>query len=219
MREFPFFIISIIEYIGIFAAMLSVFRFELRYYWTQILFSTFVLSILSHAMFLEYELGAAPLIQMVFQLMFMWLLFRIPLLYALLMQVTFSILYIALQSGLMNVVALLDDQETVFSATGTEMYLVQLMCAVIAGIIAWISQRKRIGFTFIPVHSMDKFSWTKLNMWLIVCSVFSFFLMFIIYFIFLDTQLDWLWLIFLVCVGLTVVFFYLMRRRDEEEYD
>lgn len=208
--------VSIIEYIGIMVAMLAMFRYPVNYYWPQMLFTSTICSVLSYILSVENDIPSAPLIQIIVLILCIWLMFYTPLLWSMVVCISFFIGYAVLQGGVIYLNFWFGLIPPVVDKTSIEIYLIQIFCSAVCWIAGWYWQRKRIGFLFVPTNREVPFVWNRTGIWLFVGSVASFTTMWISYVLYTKTNFQWvailLSILFVVLVSLLIA----MRIKNRE---
>jgi hypothetical protein len=124
------------------------FKIEIRWYRGQIIFSAFLLSLLSYILFIVLNLAVhASFLQPPIVFLFFWLVFRIPVFYAGLMTTNGYLAYAAISAIVFNGFQFIVTP----MLPGTSiMYFAQVISACVAFGLAWLIHKYRVGFTFVP---------------------------------------------------------------------
>lgn len=148
MNVLLFLVFSTLEWFSLIILSFTLFKFEVRWYRGQIIFSSFLLSLLSYILFEVLDLTAiASLLQPPIVFLFFWQIFRVALFYAGLMAINGYLAYVVVNALIFTIFRLFD----IMLVPGTShMYEAQSISACIALVIAWLVQKYRIGFTFVP---------------------------------------------------------------------
>lgn len=196
--------------------MLALFRYPVNYYWPQIVFTSTICSVLSYILSVENDIPPAPLIQMAVMILCIWLMFYTPLLWSLIVVMSFSIIYVVFQGGLIYLLFRFGMVPPVIPLIGLDTYLIQIFCSLMCLVFGYYCIRKRIGFLFVPTNREAPFSWNKTGGWLFFGSVLSFSSLGVIYRYYAKANSLW----FLILLGiLSTVFVGLliaMRMKNRE---
>ncbi|WP_123039898.1 hypothetical protein [Cohnella candidum] len=209
-----FLFISIVEYVGILCGLLSLFRFQLRYYIPQIIFASVACSFLSHALSLKYQVSYAPIVQLVVLILFLWLLFQIAFFYSALMALSYTVAYVTIQGGVIWVINGFFPEGKDFSITGTTTYEVQITFAVINFLLAWYLQKRYIGYTFVPTSMRSHLKWNRINRYLALMVVATFVTLAATYMLYTYTHFQWFILAIVPLILSTFAIFHLLKRRE-----
>jgi len=218
MEHAAFLIVGIIEYLGVICLMLSLYRFEIRYYVPQIVFAAIACGFLSHALSLAYSISAAPIIQLAVLILLLWLLFQIPLLYAFIMAVTTGTVFITVQGlTIWGITSYFFDSQSL-SITSTSMYAIQLVFAALNLLLSYFFLRSRVGFTFIPTSVRDRMKWTKANLVLLSAAVLSSIILILTYLLYVETKFQWFLVVILPLILASGMVYSAVKKR-EYDYD
>jgi len=216
MTPFLFIFFSIIEYMGSMIAMLAIFRYPVSYYWPQMLFSASICSAISYAMSVENDFAIAPLVQLIVWGLCIWLMFNTPLLWSMIMCVSYFALYVVFQGGVVYFFFWIGMIPSILSKTSISIYLIQLFCAVVCALLGYILLRKRIGFLFIPTSREVPFVWSKNGLLLFVLSIISFITLGIIYTIYRSSQFQWFYILLTLPFVVSLGLLYILKRKNVE---
>lgn len=216
MVAFWFILVSIVEYTAIISLMLAVFRYSVKYFWPQTLFTATLCSALSYAMSVDHDIAAAPMIQLAAMIICVWLLFNTPLLWSVIMCVSTLIVFIVFQGGIIYLSFHLGFTSPVLPKAGTEIYLIQLFGAAVELLIAYYLAKHRIGFLFVPTSREQPYVWNRIGILLFIGSILAFIALGIIYIIYLQTHFKWFPILLGIYVIISFVLLYFMRKRNNE---
>lgn len=172
MKVFEFLFISSLEWFALIVLTFAMFKFLFRGYWGQIIFTSFMLSLFSYLVFVEWELNLyGPLIQLPVVFLYFWLMYRVHYFYAGLMVVNGYLAYGLLQATLfysLQIMGVEVEPNTLLS------YSVQILTALIAVFIASRITKNNVGFSFVPDTDRIKVSWNRLHVSLLVFSLLGY---------------------------------------------
>jgi len=156
MRLVTFLLVSMFEWASLFILTFSIFMFKIKDNRVNILFSAAMLSMFSYIMRDVANMTAiTPFLQLIFVFLIFWKLLRIPAIYAGVMSSFGYICYVFIQTllmvaldltGVLTFEALLNDHNLNYFAGSTT--------SIFSLIISYFLVRYRIGFSFIPDHSI-----------------------------------------------------------------
>jgi hypothetical protein len=216
MTAFSFISISIIEYIGVIVAMLAVFRYPVSEYWSQILFTSLVCSVLSYLLSVQNDISTAPLIQLAALALCVWLMFNTPLLWSMIMCVSFGTVYAVFQGGIVYLMFWFGLVAPIVHNTNITMYLIQLFCAAVCLFLGYYWLRNRIGFLFIPTSRDVRFVWSKNGRLLFGGSIVSFISFGIVYVIYTNTHFQWFFILLVALLIVSCSLLFMMKRKNYE---
>lgn len=220
--EFVSFIsVSTVEYIGILCAMLAAYRFEIKPYAAQIIVTAIFSSFLSHALRIKYELSMAPVFQLLILIILFCLIFRVQIIYSGIMVVTFSVVYIAVQTLTLLILPFIIPWFTTSNLQhidSIQTYAFQMICSIINFSLATLFSAKKIGFTFVPTSSDSPYTWKKANRHLFTAVIFIFFALSFTYYLYNTEHFHLLMTIFLILACLSAIIFHYSRVK-EYDYD
>lgn len=147
MDTIVFLFFSMLEWFALILLTFALFRLEIRNHIGQLIFASFLLSLLSFMLFIVFELTLfATLIQPIVVFLMFWLLFRIPVFYAGLIVVNGYLAYLLVSSVIYLTIDFLEFE----TYPGTPAsYLTQLIAGIIVFALTWIVLHFRIGYSFI----------------------------------------------------------------------
>lgn len=164
MDVFLFLLVSTLEWFSLIVLSFTLFKFNVRWYKGQIIFSSFLLSLLSYILFEVLHFSkVATLFQPPIVFLFYWQIFRIAVFYAGLMVVNGYLGYLVINMVVFTLYRIFG----VILLPGTPpMYLAQTISALAALLIAWLIHKYRVGFTFVPhgEHANVKFKGINLRL-------------------------------------------------------
>jgi hypothetical protein len=159
MRLILFLSTSMIEWFAILSLIFLMFRFPIRGYIVHIIFTSLIISQLS---FLLHDVihvkSIAPIIQLFVLILFLWLMFRVHIIYSLIMATIGYISIIVIQTILPLVIQWLNIftiQELIESHN--LQYILSIIFSFITGCICLVFSRYGIGFSFVPDSEKAKF--------------------------------------------------------------
>lgn len=202
-----FVLVSFVENCSVMMAMLSLFRFHVKNHLQAVLGLSIVLAFVSHALFVQYNVSMAPLIQLLLFILALRYLFYIHFFYSIIMAVFYTIFYVSLQALVIagSVQLGIFAQNALQNPTSMEMYSIQLITSLINFAIAYYCAKKNLGFTFVPTSDSVPVSWTGSNRWLAWSSAVGLLISLLAYMIFKDQVSSVFWLICLI--GIFIVGF------------
>jgi len=216
MTAFLFIFVSIIEYVGSMIAMLAIFRYPVSYYWPQMLFSASICSVISYAMSVENDFAFAPLVQVIVWGLCIWLMFNTPLLWSMIMCVSYLTVYIVFQGGIVYLLFYFGVVPSIISKTSVTIYLIQMFCAVVCALLGYVLMRKRIGFLFVPTSREVPYKWSKNGLLLFFGSVVAFMAIGLAYIFYFNSRSDWFFVISGSSFFIVMVLLYIMKRKNQE---
>lgn len=216
MAAISFIGVSIIEYIGILVATLASFRYIVNYYWPQILLTSTICSVLSYVLTIKADFGAAPFIQLAAQAICVWLMFYTPLLWSIVINVSFFVVYVVFQGGVIYLLASVQAVPAVVPKSSVAMYLIQVLCSAISLAIGYFMQVKRIGFLFVPVSRDIPFVWNRTGRWLVIGSAVSCFALGVLYGSYTNSNIRLFAVVLLLLIAIATGLFIIVRRKNHE---
>ncbi|TFE22618.1 hypothetical protein [Cohnella luojiensis] len=144
------FIVNIFETIAGISLILSIFRFQIKGFVPQILFTAVVMAQTSYLLreVLNQD-SITPFFMLAWIVILLWLLFRVHYFYALLMAITGYLGYLLIQISIVYSFQFLFDTEIPVVDFYT-MKIIQIISSSIALLISVVLMMKRIGFSFVP---------------------------------------------------------------------
>jgi len=211
-----FVLVSFVENCSVMMAMLSLFRFHVRNHLLAVLGLSIVLAFVSHALFVQYDVSMAPLIQLVLFILALRYLFYIHFFYSIIMAVFYTIFYVSLQALVIagSVQFGIYSQESLQNPTSPQMYSIQILTSLINFAIAFYCAKKNLGFTFVPTSDSVPVSWTGSNHWLAWSSAAGLVISLLAYMIFRDQVSSVFWLICLIGIIIVVLILRLIIRKE-----
>ncbi|MDF2662784.1 MAG: hypothetical protein K0Q94_5575 [Paenibacillus sp.] len=175
MHVILFLSFSSLEWLALVVLMFTMFRFQLRDYAGQLLFTAFLLSLFSYVVFHTLQIKLAfTLLQPPVVFLFLWQIYRIQPFYAGLMTTYGYLAYLLVQkSVLFGLYRLgLSPAEVLYVTwKGTA---VQCATAAIAFLAAYLFGKYRLGYTFVPDSVFAPVHWNRLNVTLLVLSLIGY---------------------------------------------
>ena len=172
MELWRFLLFSSLEYVGMIVLMFAVFRFSFRGFIPHTVFICVFLSFISHY-FRETHLSMyATFVQEILFVVCIYLLYRVPWFYAMIMGTVGFQTYVTLQTMLFLIGIksgwLTVEDINYFNIKGLLNLMIHLG---IIGFISYLLTRKGWGFTFIPTGNFDRLKMTGLNISILLLSV------------------------------------------------
>lgn len=171
MELFRFLLMSSLEYFAMIALMFAIFRFSFRGFIPHTIFICVLLSYISYTLrdmgYGEY----APLVQIMFFVVCVNLLYRVHWFYSILMGVVGYQSYVVIQ---VVVYVLLNK---IFSILGYDtlstyfVYCLQIISIIVPIMISYFLIRTGWGFTFVPIGDLFKIKLKKLNIVILMITV------------------------------------------------
>jgi hypothetical protein len=211
-----FIIVSTIEYIGFFCAMLAIYRFEIKPYVSPIIATSLLSSFISHALRIKYELSMAPVIQLLILIVLFCFIFKVQIIYSGIMVVTVSVAYIALQTLLLLVLpsSFWFTASELQQVDSLQIYTFQVLCAIINLGTATILVKRRIGFTFVPTSNDISFPWLKQDRHLFIAIIIVFSVLSVTYYLYHAEHFHILALILLLLMFVAAMVFHYLRFKE-----
>lgn len=213
---FNFVLVSFVENCSVIMAMLSLFRFHVKNHLLAIFGLSIVLAFISHALFVQFDIAMAPLVQLLLFILSLRYLFYIHYFYSIVMAVFYTIIYVCLQALLIaaSVQLRIYTQESLQDPTSLEMYSIQLFTSLINFGVAWYCARRNLGFTFVPTSDSVPISWTRSNRRLVWGVVAGLVISLAAYVIFKDQVSFIFWIASLVCILILIFILRTIIRKE-----
>jgi hypothetical protein len=219
MVALSFISVSIVEYVAYLVTVLALFRYPVKYYWPQILFTSSICSLMSYAMSVDNDVAGAPLIQLAVLIICMCLMFHTPLLWSVIICISTFVVFIIFQGGIIYLFYRFGWVPSIIPKTSISIYLIQLLTAAVELLIAHYLIRKRIGFLFVPTSREHNYVWNSTGVYLFIGSIISFILLIIVYFAYTHTNIVWFPVVLGILSVLAIVLLSIMRKKNSEYVD
>ncbi|TNJ63241.1 hypothetical protein FE784_26630 [Paenibacillus hemerocallicola] len=163
MNVLIFLIISMWEWFALIMLAFALYRFEIRYYVGQLVFSSFLLALFSYMVFNVFDLKIfATLIQPIVVFLFFWLLFKIPIFYAGLVVVNGYLAYCLVTSVIFYFIKQFGFVSIPSTPTS---FATQSIAGLIVLFLARAVVKYRLGFSFVQHgHEIKNISGTNLKL-------------------------------------------------------
>lgn len=161
-----FLLFSSMEWLALLVLTFAMFKFPIPGHRGQLLFTSFLLSLVSYLVFVIFKLYLyGPLIQLPIVFLFFRLYFRVHVFYAGLMVVNGYLSYVLIQ----DVIAYLFDLSGADLKPDTQLaFIIQAITAVMVFAVAGWVRKENAGFTFIPEANRMKLTWNRLHVKLLI---------------------------------------------------
>lgn len=175
MHVILFILFSSLEWLSLVVFMFVMFRFQLRDYAGQLLFTAFLLSLFSFVVFYTLPIKMAfSLLQPPVVFLFLWQIYRIQPFYAGLMTSYGCLAYLLVQRSVhMALFQLGLSQDEVLYVTWKGA-AVQSVTAAVAFLFAYLFCKYRLGYTFVPDSVFAPVRWNRLNVTLLLLSLIGY---------------------------------------------
>jgi hypothetical protein len=172
MRDFVLdFSVNTFEAFCVYVLIMAVFRFPIRSHLPFAIVASAIMAQSSYLMRFVFHLDSyTPLLMLLWFVLLIWVLFRVHPFYSLLMTVTGYLTYIVIQALILLVLQIWFPIEQIVSPL-LNMKIVQTVCSGITLAIAFLLDRRRLGFIFVPDGTRVKILRTRINMMLLAFSV------------------------------------------------
>jgi len=166
MNTVVFLLVSAFEWFSLIFLAFTIFKLEVGWYKGQIIFSAFLLSLLSYLLFEVLDLtGFASLLQPPIVFLFFWQMFRIPVFYAGLMTSNGYLAYVVINAIIFSIYDVLGAN---LQPGNWIMYSAQILSGILALLIGWLIVKFRIGFSFVPYGERANVKLTGINLKLLL---------------------------------------------------
>lgn len=174
MEMLIFLVMSSIEFCAMITLMFAIFRFSFSGYWIHTAFICVLLSYISFTM-REMSFGEyAPVIQMIFFVLCIHLLYRVHWFYALIMGVVGYLSYLAIQMLVFTLLSLLQVVKWVnmdyYNTNGSMVAIGSIFISFISSIYL---RKKGYGYTFVPTSEYIRLSFRGINLTILIYSLIS----------------------------------------------
>lgn len=168
MNVLIFLIISMWEWFALIMLAFALYRFEIRYYVGQLVFSSFLLALFSYMVFNVFDLKIfATLIQPIVVFLFFWLLFKIPIFYAGLVVVNGYLAYCLVTSVIFYFIKHFGFVSIPSTPTS---YATQSIAGLIVLFLARVVVKYRLGFSFVQ-HGHEIKNMSGINLKLLILTI------------------------------------------------
>jgi len=166
METVFFLLVSTFEWFALIVLAFTIFKLEVGWYKGQIIFSAFLLGLLSYLLFEVFDLkGFASLLQPPIVFLFFWQMFRIPVFYAGLMTSNGYLAYVVINAIIFSIYDFLGAN---LQPGNWIMYSAQILSGAVALFLGWLIVRLRIGFSFVPYGDRANVRLTGINLRLLL---------------------------------------------------
>ena len=167
MNVTSFLLFSSLEWFALIIFALVMYRFEVRDHIGQIIFSSFLLSLVSYMLFNVLDLAAlATIVQLVFVFLFFWLLFKIPVFFAGPIVINGYLAAGVVQSSFYYFIQ--QFGVAVIQPATAPAFIMQTASSLILLLIARLAVKFRLGFSFVQqTEGKTKLSGTNLKLMLL----------------------------------------------------
>lgn len=218
---FLYIFFSTLDGIAAFTFMFTLFRIPMQHFRYHIIFISVVIGYVAYTLRVIEGLNSlAFLITVIVAFLFVWLMFRIQVFYALFISVISYISYAFFQIIVFFIVRVtapinLNDLESNFPL----LYSLQLATVVLTLVVSRILRYFDIGFNFVPHDDMSKIKLTKDNIFILIAIVISICIVDIIYLIaFSSTDVrDSVTLFISILVGLLILVGFALKKEKEDD--
>jgi hypothetical protein len=220
MELWRFLLFSSLEYVGMIVLMFAVFRFSFRGFIPHTVFICLFLSFISHY-FREIDLGRyATLAQEILFVVCIYLLYRVPVFYAIIMGTVGYQAYVTLQILLflfLNKLGFITGEELNYD-NENGIFNLFINLAVIA-CLAFLFHRKGWGFTFIPTGNFGRIKMTGLNISILLLSMINVCNILLLHYYYSENRLHVFFLLSFVQLALLLGLIYYSIRKERQDLD
>ncbi|MBD2864270.1 MULTISPECIES: hypothetical protein [Paenibacillus] len=173
MEALSFMAFSMLEWFSLIILSFTMFKIEIRGFRGQIVFTSFLLSLLSYILIVALDLvGYATFLQPPIVFIFYWQMFRIPAFYAGLIMTNGYLAYIFLTS--ISYIVLQQLGSILVVPDTTISFANQSVTALVALLVAYAIYKYRIGYTFVPYYPNSNIKFTKINTRLLLFTIMGY---------------------------------------------
>ncbi|MFC3769474.1 hypothetical protein [Paenibacillus sp. GCM10012303] len=173
MEALSFMAFSMLEWFSLIILSFTMFKIEIRGFRGQIVFTSFLLSLLSYILIVALDLvGYATFLQPPIVFIFYWQMFRIPAFYAGLIMTNGYLAYIFLTS--ISYIVLQQLGSILVVPDTTISFANQSVTALVALLVAYAIHKYRIGYTFVPYYPNSNIKFTKINTRLLLFTIMGY---------------------------------------------
>ncbi|PYI51558.1 hypothetical protein [Paenibacillus flagellatus] len=175
MEVLSFVLVSMLEWFALILLTFTMFKLDIRDYVGQIVFSSFLLALVSYVLIVTLDLLVfATFLQPPIVFIFYWQMFRIPVFYAGLIMTNGYLAYILLTTIVYNTVQLFG---LILKPDTLSNFSAQALTAFVAMLAAWLIHKFRVGYTFVPYGDRANVRLNKINMRLLLFTVVGYVVM------------------------------------------
>jgi hypothetical protein len=168
-----FFIFSVLEFLGLYGIMLSMFRIKIKQYGLAILIICIPLTLLSYTLRELFSLAhIAPFIILSTFIFLTYVFFQFPIYYILLMCVSSYLTFGVIQ----GIIIFIPDNlglikyENITNSSLTA-YCLQTITVAFIFFFSWIANKKRWGFSFVPFREEANFKLKGVNLTIFIIMI------------------------------------------------
>lgn len=173
MEALSFMAFSMLEWFSLIILSFTMFKIEIRGFRGQIVFTSFLLSLLSYILIVALDLvGFATFLQPPIVFIFYWQMFRIPAFYAALIMTNGYLAYIFLTS--ISYILLQRLGSILVVPDTTISFINQSVTAIVSLLVALAIHKYRIGYTFVPYYQSSNIKFTKINTRLLLSTIMGY---------------------------------------------
>lgn len=170
MEVLSFLLVSMLEWFALILLSFTIFKIEIRGYRAQIVFTSFLLSLLSYILFITLKLVTfGTFVQPPILFLFYWQMFRIPFFYAGLIMTNGYLAYLLLTTLSFDVIQLSGGSDIMPDTISG--YAAQVVTAAAALLVSWAIYKYRLGYTFVPYGDRASLRMTKVNIRLLLFTI------------------------------------------------
>lgn len=170
-----FLLFSMLEWTALIILSFTMFKIEIRGYRGQIIFTSFLLSLLSYILIVALDLVTfATFLQPPVVFMFYWQMFRIPAFYAGLIMTNGYLAYIVTTTLVYGVFQIYNIDLIPGTAWN---FLAQTLTSILALSAALLIYKFRLGYTFVPYGEHTTIKLTRINLQLLVFTIVGYLVM------------------------------------------
>lgn len=141
---------------------LVLFRLKLRSYWAQIITSSILLDYISVLLQIHHKIYLITTVQPISAILCYWLIFRLHWFYAIIITITSYLINFSLEAVLNFASAKLQSIDFLVAIQSTDIALA-ILIIFIDLFLCWMVIKYRLGFTFIPRHSIKPEAFVRKN--------------------------------------------------------
>ena len=205
------------EYLSIFLVIMNVFNFKLRYYWKEIIGGALITTVFSYVLTI-YELYNAiplPLVIIPVMIVIFTLLMKRKIIYSTVVITGSFIFYGLIQFAVFSICLYFGGVTStdINNPFSYKTYILQTICATISIVIAFYIKLVNSGFGFSLENVRKSYSilFGVLGLLVISCSIYTMLYLALTSFV--------IFLITLIFLIMTFVFFYLSFKQDQKEFN
>lgn len=207
-------LLSTLELASMFVLMLVLFRFDLKSYILQIIFTSVVVSQLTYLVRYHSTYDKwIPLISILFILLFVHLVFKVQWFYTLIMAISGYIAY-----GFIQLLVILIGT-AVFSIKFVPQelsgYMGQLVSSILSLLIGYLCAKKRMGFTFVPYGEV-KVKYVKENIYLMLVSIIGIIVAAVSFYLYLLRGMSYLFSLSVITLFVALLYFSIIKELKDD---